>query len=711
MTCMFFDMMEKRLKDVDTIVSCKHTDREAENTASLVGYGIPENALYFAFYDYEGDLQLFEIKERKEDDITHEVTLYAENAMYELTTEKPIQDIRPTATTAGIAVQQALAGTRFQLGRTVTTGQASTRWYYISPYAALRDIESKWPVRVKARYEASGAQITGRYIDIASSVPVWRGKRFEIGKDVLSAVFTEDRRNVVTAIIGRGKGEETGDGYGRRIEFSDVVWSRTAGDPADKPAGQNWIEDKDATARYGVAGQRARFAVVEYGDIEDPAELLAETWATLQANCEPVVSGELTAVALEGLGFPHEAARLGDEVGFISGGRRLRSHIVGTVREYAQTGKDEIEFGAVRESIVSRLAQVQTDLKRTDEKANIGAQVAEQNQGLLQGYIDTMKTQILSSGTTMYTDEHDGGLVFVTDNGSAAVKITGAGILISNTKEKGDWKWETAISGDGIVADEVTTGVLRASLIKIMGTDRFYWDASNIYILNPENLQQQIRIGLYDGVHYGIGYTLDSGATWQSAIGFNGIVLQAGSVSEDILSQEIKDTMTGYGEAITHYGESISMMDGRITQAVTALQSGLDGKANLADLEEKANIKDLQTLVASYVTQTEDSILQSFQQTYTYTVEVDGRLEEFKRFVESYQRFTEAGLELGRTDSPFKAFLSNTKLSFTQGGEEIAYISNNKMYITNAEITQQLRIGNYNFYKMNDGSLAFQWAQ
>jgi hypothetical protein len=59
-------------------------------------------------------------------------------------------------------------------------------------------------------------------------------------------------------------------------------------------------------------------------------------------------------------------------------------------------------------------------------------------------------------------------------------------------------------------------------LIKILGTDQFYWDADNIYIYDTSEPLNQIRIGRYHDTNYGIGFTEDGGATWQTAIGFDG---------------------------------------------------------------------------------------------------------------------------------------------------------------------------------------------
>ncbi len=538
MNLLLFDTAERLIADVETITACPHTENESGNTVSVTGYGIPRNAAYCAFRDIDGDLQFFRIMTRSEDKISHETTLYGENAFYELLTERPLIDVRPTNVTAGVATAQALAGSRWEIG-TVSAGSvtASTRWYYQQRIGALSDIADTWGVRFKFRIEVSGARITHRYVDVLSAVPVWRGKRYEIGKDVLAAKYTVDKRNVVTAIIGRGKGEETGDGYGERLDFTGVSWAVADGDPVDKPLGQDYVEIPAATALYGVTGMRPLFTTKVYGDIEDARELLQATYDDLLIACEPTVSATLTVLDLESMGFPHEAARYGDKVALITDDIRYQTQITGITRDYAQRGKDTIQLGAPGSSLYTQLANLSRSLAETDRKAVAGLAVVQANQSLLKGYIDTMVTRIKSSGTTMYTDEADGSLVFVSEDGNKAVKITGNGILIASGKTAGEWNWQTAIDGAGIVAGMITSGVLQANLIKILGTDQFYWDGGNIIIQNPTIPSQQMRIGQYKNGYYGIGFTQDGGATWQTAMDFNGLNVSASGFSRNYVSE------------------------------------------------------------------------------------------------------------------------------------------------------------------------------
>ena len=110
----------------------------------------------------------------------------------------------------------------------------------------------------------------------------------------------------------------------------------------------------------------------------------------------------------------------------------------------------------------------------------------------------------------------------------------------------------------------------------------------------------------------------------------------------------------------------------------------------------KTETAALQTDMMSRFEQTAQDIEITFKETNDYAVSVDGKLSEFMNEVATNIRFSIDGIELGKLGSMFSTLLGNTKLSFLQNGVEIAYISNNKMYITTAEIQDKLIIGNEN---------------
>ena len=53
--------------------------------------------------------------------------------------------------------------------------------------------------------------------------------------------------------------------------------------------------------------------------------------------------------------------------------------------------------------------------------------------------------------------------------------------------------------------------------------------------------------------------------------------------------------------------------------------------------------------------------------------------------------------------------LSEQKLSFYQGTDEVAYFSNNKLYVTDAEILERLQLGKFAFIPRSNGNLSFRY--
>jgi len=101
----------------------------------------------------------------------------------------------------------------------------------------------------------------------------------------------------------------------------------------------------------------------------------------------------------------------------------------------------------------------------------------------------------------------------------------------------------------------------------------------------------------------------------------------------------------------------------------------------------------LESSLQSVITQTARDVTFAFNEATSYTVTATGDILEYINMIQSYQRLDASGLELGVLGSPFLARLGNTRLSFLQSGVEIAYISNNKLYITEANVTEKLSIG------------------
>lgn len=490
------------------------------------------------FADGDGGMQVFEVYRVTTEHPQGLQTVKASHiAVAELSSEVVAQ-YSPTNATPANAVTLALTGTPWAVGTVSAAGIASAEASFGTVWKALCAVRDAWDVRIVPRVTFDESGITGRYIDVLAAEGSFRGLRLSMARNIDKAGVTYDDSECVTALYGYGKSsrDETAETY---VDFGSVVWRKADGKPADKPAGQKYVEDAAATAAYGRNG-RPRFGIYQNNEDEDPSVLLTHAWEDLQKRSKPKLSIEATVADLRSFGYTGEPMALGDlcVVEIEPEGLKVEARIVRLTIDLLNPAKTRPTLGNYMDDIVY-------SSYRTAQDAATGAKVGRANPSLLSGYLNTMVTSILSTGTNMYTDESDGSLVFVSEDGQAAVRITGNGLLLASSKTGSDWNWRTAINGTGMVADEITTGTLRASLVKILGNANFFWDAAAIVCQNPQKPQQQIRFGLYDGTHYGIGLTLDGGKTWVTSMDFEGIHAQS-VFAKDIQVGTINGQDAGY---------------------------------------------------------------------------------------------------------------------------------------------------------------------
>ena len=142
---------------------------------------------------------------------------------------------------------------------------------------------------------------------------------------------------------------------------------------------------------------------------------------------------------------------------------------------------------------------------------------------------------------------------------------------------------------------------------------------------------------------------------------------------------------------------------------------------NITSSVEDAKGEILNNITNNYVdkdtyAQFTSSVSSSFEQTTSdmemkFTTVSEGFAQvNDKDTVSTNIRFSEDGVEIGKTNSPFGVSISNKKMSFTENNTEIAYISNQEMLITDANVTNSLKIGHYKFIPRNNGNLSLIWV-
>ncbi|MBD1373746.1 phage tail protein [Hazenella sp. IB182357] len=425
-----------------------------------------------------------------------------------------VTDVRPNNTTAKDALDRILANSLWEVGTVDNLGTASTNVYYESAMAGIQKVIESWGGEVRFRVSiADDNTITGRYVDLFERLGSDTGKRFEYSKDLTSVTRTVDMKSVKTALYGRGKGEETDSGgYGRRITFKGVEWSKLDRDPTEKPAGQEYVEDFVAMTRWGHRNPdgtyRHRYGVYVNEEIEDPEELLQETWKQLQEVNDPLITYEMSVVNLEHL-YDHEVIRLGDTVRVIDNNFawdvRVEARVIELERDLLRPENTSVTLGNAVGELGNIVRQIESKI---DKKVATGDVV-----DWLQSELDLAKKRVISATSHLYLgDSQQYPGLFIpnakeSDSPTEAVYLTSGGMLLSDsTLPDGSFNWRTAITGKGINANEINAGTLNAELVNIqsIGTDR------SIYLKDGQfktyyNGKHSLSVGAYSMTIYDHG--------------------------------------------------------------------------------------------------------------------------------------------------------------------------------------------------------------
>ena len=166
---------------------------------------------------------------------------------------------------------------------------------------------------------------------------------------------------------------------------------------------------------------------------------------------------------------------------------------------------------------------------------------------------------------------------------------------------------------------------------------------------------------------------------------------------------------------LTNTRGDVSSLQSTTTQLSSQVETALSGiSTNVTAISQvQTNLNDFKKTTQSDIKQSADSLKielsNSIENTNKSLDNVNTTVSEMK----SYMNFTTDSnskpvLELGASDSNFKTRLSNSELAFMQGETKVAYISESKLNITEADINTSLKIGNFAFVPRSNGSLDFK---
>lgn len=127
---------------------------------------------------------------------------------------------------------------------------------------------------------------------------------------------------------------------------------------------------------------------------------------------------------------------------------------------------------------------------------------------------------------------------------------------------------------------------------------------------------------------------------------------------------------------------------------VQEMQDALTGKADGAALTE----------LATRITQTAEAIRAEVVRGDNLAAGLDEANKALASYKMSFQLDAD-GVTIAASNSKIDLHLANDRLEFRQNGQVVAYVSDERLYIGSAEVTDSLVVGRYEFKRMRDGSL------
>ena len=154
-------------------------------------------------------------------------------------------------------------------------------------------------------------------------------------------------------------------------------------------------------------------------------------------------------------------------------------------------------------------------------------------------------------------------------------------------------------------------------------------------------------------------------------------------------------------------------LSNRLTETETKLsaQIAATSESITSTVMEEVYLKEdtdaLINAVSTQITQTSEDVEIRFtefaQDINAVAAGTDAQFEEISKYI----RFEDGNIILGEEGNTLTLRIENDRIAFLDSGMEVAYFSNNKLYVTDAEILHSLQIGNFVYMPRNNGNVSF----
>ena len=147
--------------------------------------------------------------------------------------------------------------------------------------------------------------------------------------------------------------------------------------------------------------------------------------------------------------------------------------------------------------------------------------------------------------------------------------------------------------------------------------------------------------------------------------------------------------------------------ESRLSASIQATSEGITSTVmNEVYLKEDtdAMISSVNTRITQSASDVEIRFNEFSQEIDAAVAGTDAQFQEISRYI----RFVDGNIILGEDGNTLTLRIENDRISFLDSGLEVAYFSNNRLYVTDGEFLHSLQLGNFAFIPRNNGNLSFK---
>ena len=176
------------------------------------------------------------------------------------------------------------------------------------------------------------------------------------------------------------------------------------------------------------------------------------------------------------------------------------------------------------------------------------------------------------------------------------------------------------------------------------------------------------------------------------------------AVTTPVLAQALNGANSNAQEAIDTATSVATSTSEQITQVVKDSQEII--LAALAEYATSSDLESFKEAVSSQLSIMADEIELRFTSTSERIEDVNGDLQAQYSELSKYFRFTSDGLVIGQEGNEITLKMDNDRISFLDGGMEVAWITNKQLTITDATFLNSLQIGKFAWIPRRNGNLS-----